>query len=170
MGSANDSVAGGAKGKDAKGKDAKAAKPAKGGATDEKNAPKAIEIEYPEIESEPDFLILEHSFMQQKSDNKANQNKKKKESGAATPATTSATGDKAGAAATTQATLESKKAAKLAELSAVYETVRALEPSCAIVLKLNYEPPKEASADASEVQSSLDKSDPKSSKNTKKKK
>ena len=168
MGSANDSVAGGAKGKDGKAKDAKAAKPAKGGAVDEKNAPKTIEIEYPEIESEPDFLILEHSFMQQKQENKASQNKKKKE-GSATPVT-GAAGDKAGAAATTQATLENKKAAKLAELSAVYETVRALEPSCAIVLKLNYEPPKEATADASEVQSSLDKSDPKSSKNTKKKK
>lgn len=62
LGSAQDSVAGG-KGKDAKGKDAKAAKPGKGGAADEKNAPKAIEVEYPEIESEADFLILEHSFI-----------------------------------------------------------------------------------------------------------
>jgi len=54
-----------ATGKDAK-KDAKAAgkPPAKGAAVvEDKNAPKPIEIEYPEdVESDPSFLVLERNF------------------------------------------------------------------------------------------------------------
>lgn len=54
-----------ATGKDAK-KDAKAAgkAPAKGAAVvEDKNAPKPIEIEYPEdVESDPSFLVLERDF------------------------------------------------------------------------------------------------------------
>ena len=50
------------KGKDPK-KDAKA-KPAKGAAADaDKNAPKPIEIEYAEIESEKDYILIEKSFI-----------------------------------------------------------------------------------------------------------
>ena len=47
--------------KDTKAKDPKAA--AKGKAAEvDKNAPKQIEVEYPEIESEPDFILIEKSF------------------------------------------------------------------------------------------------------------
>jgi hypothetical protein len=36
--------------------------PAKGGVADDKNVPKQIDVEYPEVESESNFLILEKSF------------------------------------------------------------------------------------------------------------
>ena len=52
-------------GKDPK-KDAK--KPAKGATIEaDRNAPKPLEIEYPEIASECDYLLIEKSFVQNKS-------------------------------------------------------------------------------------------------------
>jgi hypothetical protein len=52
-------------GKDTKAKDPKAA--AKGKVQEvDKNAPKQIEIEYPEAESEPDFILIEKTFNQGK--------------------------------------------------------------------------------------------------------
>ena len=54
------------KGKDPKAKDTKA-KGGKGAAAEgDKNAPKPIEIEYPEIAAEPDFILIEKSFDQSK--------------------------------------------------------------------------------------------------------
>jgi len=51
--------------KDTKAKDPKAA--AKGKVQEvDKNAPKQIEIEYPEAESEPDFILIEKTFNQGK--------------------------------------------------------------------------------------------------------
>ena len=48
-------------------KDAKAAPAKKGGApTEDKNAPKAIIIDYPEVPAAPTFTILERSFTQMK--------------------------------------------------------------------------------------------------------
>ena len=34
------------------------------GAADDKNAPKSIEVEYPDVESEPNFILLEKTFTQ----------------------------------------------------------------------------------------------------------
>ena len=54
-----------AAGKDPK-KDAK--KPAKGATVEvDRNAPKPLEIEYPEISSEVDYILIEKSFVQNKS-------------------------------------------------------------------------------------------------------
>ena len=38
-------------------------KASKNAAAEDKNAPKHIEIEYPEVESEPSYLIMEKSFL-----------------------------------------------------------------------------------------------------------
>ena len=55
------------KAKDTKAKDAKG-KGGKGAAAEgDKNAPKPLEIEYPEIPAEPDFILIEKSFDQGKS-------------------------------------------------------------------------------------------------------
>ena len=51
----------------AKGKDAKAAPKGKAATEVNNNAPKNVEIEYPEIESEPDFILIEKTFVQGKS-------------------------------------------------------------------------------------------------------
>ena len=47
----------------AKGKDAKAPPKGKAAAEVNNNAPKQVEIEYPEIENEPDFILIEKSFV-----------------------------------------------------------------------------------------------------------
>ena len=49
------------KGKSDPKKDAKG-KGGKGGGAEDKNAPKSLEIEYPEVESEPNYIIIERSF------------------------------------------------------------------------------------------------------------
>ena len=50
----------------AKGKDAKAPAKGKGAADTNVNAPKQIEIEYPEVDSEPDFILIEKTFVEGK--------------------------------------------------------------------------------------------------------
>lgn len=102
-------------------KDAKPAakKDAKG--EDDKNAPKNIEIESVQIESEPNCLILEKNF---KVSTMPVVEKKAPVAAAATLA------DKKDAT-------ELKKEARLADLKKVYKAIRALPFSVAVVLKLN---------------------------------
>lgn len=65
---------------DPKAKDAKAAPGKPLSAIDDKNAPKAdFKVDYPEVQAEPNFLVLEKSYVQKVSTVKTAQQSKKKE-------------------------------------------------------------------------------------------
>lgn len=103
--------------------DPKAAKPApgKGAVVDDKNAPKLdFKVDYPDVEAEPNFIIMEKTFNQAAPAKAPAERKKKKDT------------------EPKQAiTVEQKKAIKQKELTSTYDAVRALPFSMAVVLRLN---------------------------------
>lgn len=113
--------------KDAK-KDAKAAPkaPVKGGPPpgEDKNRPQEIEIEYPEIESNHNFIIMEQDFMdfaKKQKQTVTNSGKQSKSSG--------------GALATQS--VEDKRAQRLKELLDEFQIIRSLPYSVAVNMQLN---------------------------------
>ena len=99
----------------------KAAPGKPGTATEDKNTPKDIKIEYPDVEAEPNYLVVEKNYQQDKQVADKPVERKKKD-----------------AAATKQAmTVDQKKLIRQAELVTQYDTVRALPFSLAVVLRLS---------------------------------
>jgi hypothetical protein len=65
---------------DPKAKDAKPAPGKPATAADDKNAPKAdFKVDYPEVQAEPNFLVLERNFLQKQPTVKIAQQSKKKD-------------------------------------------------------------------------------------------
>ena len=92
-------------------------------ASEDKNSPKDVKIDYPEVEAEPNYLLIEKSFQQNKAAKDKPIERKKKEA--------------SGAAAKQVLTLEQKKLIRQAELVQQYDAIRALPFSMAVVLRLN---------------------------------
>ena len=138
------------KAKDAKAKDTKAK--AKGGAAvdADKNSPKPIEIEYEEIASEKDYVLIEKSFQQGKSKPAlpAVRRSQASKSAMAAAGATSASGSQQ----TAQESLALKKSARLTELHQTYDMVRAQPYTLAVVMKLNYVPPPPPPVEAEPVE------------------
>lgn len=140
------------KGKDAKAKDTKA-KGGKGAAADsDKNAPKPIEIEYPEIAAEPDFVLIEKSFDYGKSKPTGVLPKRSAKSQMSAGPAASAAGASSQGNAPAVDVLALKKQARLQELQGIYSMVRALPFTMAIVLKLNYVPPPPPPVEAEDAE------------------
>ena len=97
--------------------------------------PKNIEVEYEEVPEEPDYMIMEKSFQNMRKPAVEVKAKGPARQGATTAQSTSDKG----------ATLEQKKQARLLELQAQYDTVRAKPFSMAAKLKLNVYPPAKPS-------------------------
>ena len=135
-------------GKDAPKVDKKAA--AKGQTPiEDLNAPKAIEIEYEEIESEPDFMIIEKSFQGAK---KPKVEQKESKAGTRSQAMTA---QSATQGSDKGQTLEQKKLVRLAELQTQFDTIRAMPFSCAVKVNLNVYPkaePEQQTPEASQAQ------------------
>ena len=106
-------------GKPGTGKDAKAAAkaapgkaPAKGSApVEDKNAPKPIEIEYDEVEKNPEFIVLEKDFMIHVKKNTVKD---------------AVVGPKSSKAANSNLSADDKRANRLTELKSEFQIVRAL--------------------------------------------
>ena len=89
-------------------------------ATDDPNSPKDITIEYPEVQSLPDFVVIEHTYRKMRANAYPARTKNEKP----------------------DPTVD-KKALRLQNLQDSYEMVRGLPINCATIVKLNYvEPPK----------------------------
>ena len=131
-------------GKDApKGKDAKAKPAGKVVVEVDKNAPKPIEVDYPQIEAEPNFILIEKSFNYVKQQPKTIVAKRSQGSKSVA---NSAVGGAASVSASALSenpvdALAAKKQARQRELLQIYRLVRALPSTLAVLMKLNYVPP-----------------------------